>query len=185
MLTDPHSEALADMSSSEATSSADSGPDVSDEALETLQQAEAAVNEAQDSYDAHLKVTISLASRKLSYGCSVLNIKLTVSVTPRVPRACWNYLRNRSPCVQLVNLLGAHNLRQRQRSARIAFAARFPLPEDVWQTWLQSELQEFEQGRIDADTVVKLAQQAVEDYLSVPLWCLLLQCAPVLACGLF
>jgi hypothetical protein len=53
MLTDPQSEAAADAMSKDDS---DSAPDVSDEVLEQVQQAEAAVAELPGSCDAHVKV---------------------------------------------------------------------------------------------------------------------------------
>ena len=57
-------------------------------------------------------------------------------------------------------------------SARQGMHALFPLPESMWLAWATDQ----EQSGADAAALVKLCAEAVEDYLSVPLWERYLRC---------
>jgi hypothetical protein len=69
MLTDPSSEAAADAMSTDESS--DSGPELSNEALEEIQRAEEAVASQPNSYDAHSKVLSWLPNLRAYAGHAV------------------------------------------------------------------------------------------------------------------
>lgn len=73
-------------------------------------------------------------------------------------------------CLQLIDLLSQHKVRERLRNAREAFAAQFPLTEQLWLAWIADTLDEVAQGTVSSEALLSLAEQAIQDYLSVSLW---------------
>eukprot|EP00892_Ulva_mutabilis_P011035 jgi/Ulvmu1/8303/UM042_0008.1 len=72
--------------------------------------------------------------------------------------------------VSLVELLSHNKVRERLRSAREVFAAKFPLTEQLWLAWIADTLDEVAQGAVSPDVLLSLAEQSLQDYLSVSLW---------------
>ena len=60
-------------------------------------------------------------------------------------------------------------LRSRLRAAREAMVRRFPLTEQLWREWLEDEVAGASSVE-DVDAIGTLYEQAVRDFLSVPLW---------------
>ena len=72
--------------------------------------------------------------------------------------------------VQLIEVLRRCRMRERLREARRAMQARFPLTEALWAEWAADEI-EAAQGPEDVQRIQALFEDAVQDYLSIPLWC--------------
>lgn len=66
-------------------------------------------------------------------------------------------------------------MKERLREARTAMQALFPLGEQLWLDWVGDEL-EGVAGEEDIPRLRALLEEAVGDYLSIPLWLQLLGC---------
>jgi hypothetical protein len=81
----------------------------------------------------------------------------------------------RSLDVQFVELLQKFKLRERLRTAREAFAQKFPLHERLWLAWVSDACNELAENIIQLEEVLALAQRAVQDYQTAGLWHQLLE----------
>ncbi|XP_074641538.1 spliceosome associated factor 3, U4/U6 recycling protein-like [Tubulanus polymorphus] len=71
--------------------------------------------------------------------------------------------------VELIKLLRETGDLDRQRSARQAMREIFPLAEDLWLQWLKDEISCRDDDQ-DRSEIIELFENAVQDYLSVPIW---------------
>ncbi|CAD7704932.1 unnamed protein product [Ostreobium quekettii] len=71
--------------------------------------------------------------------------------------------------VKYINKLKECKLRPKARAARHAMQKLFPLTEALWVEWLADEIEEANSMQ-DAESITKLFELAVEDYLSVDMW---------------
>lgn len=82
--------------------------------------------------------------------------------------------------LQFVDILSQNKVRERLRSARENFAAKFPLTEQLWLAWIADTLDEVAQDIVPPDSLLQLAERALNDYLSVSLWQQYLTYGPLL-----
>lgn len=79
--------------------------------------------------------------------------------------------------LQYIEVLTRLGQSSRLRKARTAFAAQFPLSPPLWMEWIASELDSAESGDAsDASFVLQLCSDATQDYFSVDIWLLQLEC---------
>ncbi|KAL4424967.1 hypothetical protein ABPG77_002852 [Micractinium sp. CCAP 211/92] len=71
--------------------------------------------------------------------------------------------------VQYIEVLRRCKMGARLREARQAMHAAFPLTEQLWFDWLSDEIEVISDAD-DVARVLALMEEAVQDYLSVPLW---------------
>lgn len=195
-LTDPVSEAAMDL----GDDSESSGSELDDDVLDRIQAAEQAVASDPGNYEGHVAVRpLSLPCRlhgaflPVCAHCYESGFSISVAQPPNLAILA---VRNGLPSIfatvylheqtahlvhsssdntllcrlQLVDLLSQHKVRERLRNAREAFAAQFPLTEQLWLAWIADTLDEVAQGTVTSEALLSLAEQSLQDYLSVNLW---------------